>query len=56
LEDAGLAGDDTLRQTLHDYFAWATRTSMAQYPESADDVPAGLRIPRWSWEGLVTGS
>jgi hemoglobin len=55
LEDAGLAGDETVRQALHDYFAWATRTSMAEYHESADDVPAGLRIPRWSWDGLVTG-
>ena len=52
LEDAGLAGDDALRQTLHDYFAWATMTSMAGYPDSADDVPVGLTIPRWSWDGL----
>jgi hemoglobin len=25
---------------------------MAQYHESADDVPEGLQIPRWSWDGL----
>ena len=55
LADAGLVADDRLRQALHDYFAWATTTSMAQYHESADDVPDGLRIPRWSWDGLVTG-
>jgi hemoglobin len=55
LVDAGLAADDRLRQTLHDYFAWATTTSMAQYHESADDVPDGLPIPRWSWDGLVAG-
>jgi len=53
LVDAGLAADDRLRQALHDYFAWATTTSMARYHESADDVPDGLRIPRWSWDGLV---
>jgi len=52
LTDAGLGGDDRLRQVLHDYFAWAT-TSMARYEQSADDVPEGLRIPRWSWDGLV---
>jgi hemoglobin len=52
LEDAGLSIDDTLRQVLHDYFAWATRTSMARYHESADDVPEGLPIPHWSWDGL----
>ena len=52
LEDAGLATDDTLRQTLHDYFAWVTKTALAGYPDSADEVPTGLRIPRWSWDGL----
>ena len=54
LVDAGLASDDRLRQALHDYFAWATTTSMAQYHESADDVPDGLPIPCWSWSGLTT--
>lgn len=53
LVDAGLAGDERLRRTLHDYFTWATTTSMARYHASADDVPDGLRIPRWSWGGLV---
>jgi hemoglobin len=53
LMDVGLAGDDRLRQVLHDYFAWATTTSMARYQESADDVPNGMPIPRWSWDGLV---
>lgn len=53
LEDAGLADDVALRDALHDYFAWATTASMAAYHESADDVPDGLKIPRWSWAGLV---
>jgi len=53
LVDVGLAGDDRLRQVLHDYFAWATTTTMADYHASADDVPDGLRIPQWSWDGLV---
>jgi hemoglobin len=53
LTDAGLAADDRLRRTLHDYFAWATTTTMARYHASADDVPNGLRIPRWSSDGLV---
>lgn len=51
MADAGLA-DATLRQVLHDYFEWATTTTMSAYPDNADDVPAGLRIPRWSWQGL----
>jgi hemoglobin len=53
LVDVGLDADDRLRQVLHDYFAWATTTSMSQYHRSADDVPDGLRIRRWSWDGLV---
>ena len=52
LADTGLATDDRLRQVLHDYFAWATTTTMARYHRSADDVPDGLVIPRWSWDGL----
>lgn len=53
LADVGLDTDDRLRRALHDYFAWATTTTMARYHESADDVPAGLTIPHWSWDGLV---
>ena len=52
LADTGLAGDGRLRQVLYDYFAWATTTTMARYHRSADDVPDGLVIPRWSWDGL----
>jgi hemoglobin len=51
LKDVGLTGEP-LRQVLHDYFAWATTTTMSRYHESADDVPEGLIIPRWSWNGL----
>jgi len=53
ISDVGLDGDESLRQVLHDYFAWATTTTMARYHESASDVPEGLGIPRWSWGGLV---
>lgn len=51
LEDAGLTAEP-LRHVLHNYFAWATTTTMARYHDSADDVPPGLSIPRWSWDGL----
>lgn len=54
LEDVGLADDEQLRRALHDYFAWATTTTMSRYHESADDVPNGLHIPKWSWHGLVS--
>ena len=52
LTDAGLAGDEALRNVLHNYFAWATTNTMARYHDSADEVPDGLSIPRWSWDGL----
>lgn len=52
LRDAGFVDGDRVTQVLHDYFAWVTTTSMAAYPGSAADVPAGLTIPYWSWDGL----
>jgi hemoglobin len=50
LDDVAIA--DPLRRVLHDYFEWATTTSMAAYPRNPADVPDGMRIPRWSWDGL----
>ena len=55
LADVGLAVDP-VRQVLYDYFAWATTTTMSRYHRSADDVPDGLQIPHWSWEGLIAGT
>ena len=54
LRDAGLDSDERLRCVLHDYFAWATTTTMSRYHHSAEDVPDGLHIPKWSWNGLVS--
>lgn len=53
LRHVGLGGHATLRQVLHGDFACSTRTTMARYHGSATDVPDGLHIPRWSWEGLL---
>jgi hemoglobin len=53
LADIGLT-DARLQHVLHDYFAWATTTTMSRYHRSPDDVPYGLRIPRWSWDGLMS--
>jgi len=50
LDDAGLPADPRLRSTLKAYFHWAMAT-MAAYPKSAADVPAGLPLARWSWDG-----
>jgi hemoglobin len=53
MTDIALPEGDPVRHALHEYFAWATRTSMARYQRSADDVPEGLNLPHWSWDGLV---
>ena len=54
LDDAGLPDDERLRTTLKDYFRWAT-AGLAAFPDTPDDVPAGLPLPHWSWEGPVSG-
>jgi hemoglobin len=56
LADVGLDRDKRLREVLHDYFSWATTSTMARYHDSSNDVPDGLQIPQWSWEGLVFNS
>jgi hemoglobin len=53
LGDVGLAEGQRVREVLHDYFAWAT-IAVNRFERSVDDVPDGLSIPRWSWDGLVT--
>ena len=56
LEDVGLARDEGLRRVLHDYFTWATTTTMSRYHHSAEDVPDSLHIPKWTWQGLASGA
>ena len=51
LDDVGLSSDERLRTTLVEWFTWAT-AYLSTYHDSADDVPAGLPLPRWGWEGL----
>ena len=53
LTDVGIGEDDPLRRVLHDYFAWST-PFINRFERSAEDVPDGLEIPRWSWDGLVS--
>jgi hemoglobin len=52
LTDLALSEDDPVRAVLHDYFAWATTNTLARYQRSTDDVPDGLHIPHWGWDGL----
>jgi hemoglobin len=50
-DDAGLPEDPELRAALRAYMDWAVG-EMVGFPGSAEDVPAGTPMPRWSWEGL----
>jgi hemoglobin len=52
LDEAGLPDDPRLKQVLTDYFAWGIGY-LGTYHHSADDVPEGLTVPHWSWDGLV---
>jgi len=52
IDAADLPDDPKLGATLKAYFRWAT-AAMSAYPRSAGDVPAGLTIGRWSWDGPV---
>lgn len=51
MTDVDISEKDPVRSVLHDYFAWTTTTTMSRYHESAADVPEGLRIAQWSWDG-----
>jgi hemoglobin len=50
LDDAGIPDDPRLRSTLTDYFAWGIAELNHAYG-SVDEVPDGLPLPSWSWEG-----
>ena len=43
LDDVGLGGE--VRQVLHDYFAWATSTTMARYHRQRRRRPRGAANP-----------
>jgi hemoglobin len=52
IEDAGLPDDPDLRAGLRAYMEWAVAQVMSYSPRHSR-VPAGLPVPRWSWNGLV---
>jgi hemoglobin len=52
LDDAGLPDDPRLRSALKAYFHWANQT-MSAHLKSADHVPDGLALAKWSWAGPV---
>ncbi|MEV6828729.1 group II truncated hemoglobin [Amycolatopsis sp. NPDC051102] len=50
-DDAGLPADPEFRAALRAYMEWAV-AEVLTYPGPPDEVPAGLAVPRWSWNGL----
>jgi len=52
-DDAELPADPEFRAALKSYMEWAVSEVLA-YPGPADEVPADLAVPRWSWNGLQT--
>ncbi|MCU1362739.1 MAG: oxygen-binding heme protein [Acidimicrobiaceae bacterium] len=51
VEDAELPRDPEFRRALHDYMAWATR-EVHDYSPLGSEVPSGLELPHWTWNGL----
>jgi hemoglobin len=54
MDDAGLPDDPEFRQALRAYMEWAVADVHA-YNAKGSAVPAGLEMPRWSWDGLQAG-
>lgn len=52
-DDAHLPDDPAFRKALRDYMEWAVAGVMAVSPHGSV-VGENLRVPRWSWDGLVT--
>lgn len=52
-DDADLPDDPEFRTALRDYMVWAVADVLAYSPEGSE-VPSGVTMPRWSWDGLVT--
>lgn len=52
MTDVGII-DGPLRTALHDYWAWCTLGRMYTFHRSADDVPDGLPLTRWTFEGRI---
>ncbi len=52
-DDAGLPDDPEFRAALHAYMTWAVAEVLVFGPQGTI-VPEDLRMPRWSWDGLVT--
>jgi hemoglobin len=50
VDDAGLPNDPEFRAALRAYMEWATDEVMSYAPPESQ-VPKGLPVPRWGWNG-----
>ena len=50
-DDAELPDDEEFRAALKAYMEWAVADVLVYSPEHSD-VPPGLSMPSWSWDGL----
>jgi hemoglobin len=49
-DDVGLPDDPAFRAALRSYMEWAVAEVLSFSP-AGSDVPAGVPVPRWSWDG-----
>jgi len=52
-DDAQLPDDPEFRAALRAYMEWAVDEVLEYSPHDAR-VPPGLKVPRWSWQGLIS--
>ena len=52
-DDAGLPEDPEFRAALRDYMTWAVDEVLVYAPRGSN-APAGVVMPHWDWDGLVT--
>jgi hemoglobin len=50
-DDAGWPADLAFRGAIRGYIIWAVDTVALSHPHDTD-IPAGLPLPHWSWDGL----
>jgi hemoglobin len=53
-DDAALSRDAEFRRVLRSYMEWAV-ADVHSFAPKGSKVPHQLAIPRWSWDGLVSG-
>ena len=50
-DDAGWPRDPEFRAAIRGYIEWAVDEVALSHPDDTD-IPPGLPLPRWSWDGL----